>query len=468
MFEEENQEIKDKTNDELESILISCLLNNHKNSEDIFLLLSPSDFGSENNRIIFAAANELRKESKISDTVSLISYIDSNQTFQFDNYNNYIKNLSAKYSYEPNIKAYIEIVKNNSIIRQLKNFGKFLSEINMDVTNSGEILWDLEKRFLDITNSMKTKDVETLSEIMVQYHNKLESLKDRVETLTGTTSGYPKIDKITNGFQPGDLIILAARPGIGKTAIALNFLLNAAKELMEINLKKDHTEKEKIVLMFSMEMGNLQISERLVSIQSGVDITVNRRGEWKGSEWLSVSDTISTLSGYPIYIDDSSSLSIIDIQSKLKQLSNNKEIKLIVVDYLQLLKGPGSKVQQINRQQEIASISRTLKSIARQYEVPIIAIAQLSRKIEERKGEHRRPILSDIRESGAIEQDADIVSFLNYLDEESITKNTENKNNDVMVEYIIAKHRNGATGSVDLLFKKSIGKFISENYGYRS
>ena len=464
MFQEVEQEIKDKTNEELEAILISCLLNKHKNSEDIFLLLSPSDFGSDNNRLIFAAANELRKESKITDAVTLISYIDSNSSFQFNDYNNYIKLLSTKYNYDPNVKAYIEIVKNNSIIRQLKSFGNSLSEINMDVTNNGEILWDLEKRFLDITNSNKTKDVETLSEIMIEYHKKLESMKGRIETLTGTTSGYYELDKITNGFQPEDLIILAARPGIGKTAIALNFLLNAAKEFAEWNLKKDHTEKEKMVLMFSMEMGNNQISERLVSIQSGVDISVNKRGNWNETQWLSNIDAISSLSAYPIYIDDSSNLSIIDIQSKLKQLSINKEVKLIVIDYLQLLKGPNTKSQQVNRQQEVASISRTLKSIARQYNVPIIAISQLSRKIEERKGEYRRPILSALRESGAIEQDADIVSFLNYKVEEDVYNKSDKKNSDVVVEYIIAKHRNGATDSVDLLFKKSIGKYIPISY----
>lgn len=320
------------------------------------------------------------------------------------------------------------------------------------------------KRFLDITNSNKTKDVETLSEIMIEYHKKLESMKGRIETLTGTTSGYYELDKITNGFQPEDLIILAARPGIGKTAIALNFLLNAAKEFAEWNLKKDHTEKEKMVLMFSMEMGNNQISERLVSIQSGVDISVNKRGNWNETQWLSNIDAISSLSAYPIYIDDSSNLSIIDIQSKLKQLSINKEVKLIVIDYLQLLKGPNTKSQQVNRQQEVASISRTLKSIARQYNVPIIAISQLSRKIEERKGEYRRPILSDLRESGAIEQDADIVSFLNYKVEEDAYNKSDKKNSDVVVEYIIAKHRNGATDSVDLLFKKSIGKYIPISY----
>ncbi len=458
-------EADNKTIEELELILLSCILNSSKDSENIFLMLSPFDFVLMKNRQVFSAAYELRKETKNFDHLSVISFIDSNEDFKFNDYNNYILQIYNKYVFDPGIKSYIEIIKNASIVRKLKSFGNELQNMNMDITNSSEVLWNLEKQFLDITNSKVSKDVESLSNIIQEYQKKIEFLNHREDTLTGTTSGYTSLDKITNGFQPEDLIILAARPGIGKTAISLNFLLNSAKDLMPFNIQREENEKEKIVLMFSMEMGNLQLCERLVSIESGVDISITKRGSWDSMQWLSISESISKLSGYPLYIDDSSNLSIMDIQSKLKQISSNKDIKLIVIDYLQLLKGTSSKGLQVNRQQEVANISRTLKSIARQYKVPIIAISQLSRKIEERKAENKRPILSDLRESGAIEQDADIVSFLSYKESEGLEKNSENFRDGVVVEYIIAKHRNGSTDIIDLFFDKSVGKYmeISKN-----
>ncbi|MGL4647395.1 MAG: replicative DNA helicase [Mycoplasmoidaceae bacterium] len=448
-----------KTIEELESILLSAILNSDKESETIFLTLTPSDFSVYNNKQIFAASIELRKEQKHFETLSLISFIDSNKDFQFDDYANYIMIISNKYTYDQGIKSYVEIIQNSSIIRRLKAFGKELQNVNMDVINSGEILWNLEKEFLNITNSRTSKNIENIANILLQFQQKIEITKGK-SGLTGTPSGFYNLDKITNGFQPEDLIILAARPGIGKTAICLNFLLNSAKDLLSYNSQKTPDEKQRIVLMFSMEMGNLQLCERMLSMESSVDISVIKRGKWDSMQELSITQAISSLNSYPIYIDDSSSLSIMDIQSKLKQISNNKEVKLIIIDYLQLLKSDHAKNAQVNRQQEVSNISRTLKSLARQYKVPIIAISQLSRKIEERRSENKRPILSDLRESGAIEQDADIVSFLSYKEDNELEKSSTNWKDSVVVEYIIAKHRNGSTAIIDLLFEKPIGKYM--------
>lgn len=443
----------DESVSEIEQIVLSHTFHKSKYIDDIFLQLQPDDFGEYENRIIFITVSKFRTEGKDLDILSVLNYFDANQEMQFKNYKEYLNEIDGKFTHQQNILQFIDILKNASIKRKFQEFAKTLSTTDIDVISARDKLWTLEQEFLNITNNKKTKEIESIGKIVQEYNKKLEQIANMEETLTGTTSGYYSIDKITNGFQGGDLIILAARPGIGKTALAINFLVNAAKN---INENKKENEKDKIVLMFSMEMGNLQVCQRIVSEESGVEISATRK-KLDSLQSSLISDAISNLYNLPLYIDDSSDLSIIDIQSKIKQISNDKDIKLIVIDYLQLLKGSKTNAN-MNRQQEVASISRSLKALARQHNVPIIAIAQLSRKIEERKGEGRKPMLSDLRESGAIEQDADLVCFINYKDD---TKENESKKdlNNVMVEFIIAKNRNGAIGSVDLFFSKPISKY---------
>ncbi len=308
---------------------------------------------------------------------------------------------------------------------------------------------------MQLVKSKNTSDFFTSDEIAQQYHDKLVTIRSNRGTLTGTASGYHSIDKFTNGFQNGDLIILAARPSIGKTALALNMILNAAKEC----------RGDECVVMFSLEMGAEQLYQRLVSCESGIPSTTLRDGSWNENDEYVIYQAIQNIARLPIYVDDSSNISIMEIQSKLKQLqSNKKKIKLIIVDYLQLVQG--STKAGTNRQQEVSQISRFLKSIARDIDSPLIAIAQLSRKIEERKGSDKKPMLSDLRESGAIEQDADLVTFLNYerdeVDNDKSTDKTKTYLQNVLVDFIIAKHRNGATGEVQLFFDKTIGKYTDK------
>lgn len=462
---EENFELEltqDESINEIEQIVLANALNHCKEIDDIFLQLKSEDFDSINNRIIFVVLNELRTENKKIDILSVINFIDTNQNYQFENYKDYLIELNSKFMHQPNILQYLEIIKNNSIKRKFSEFAKTLESTNLDIISSKEKLWNLEKQFLDITNNKKTKEMEKIGKIVEEYSKKLEQIINQSQDITGTPSGYPSIDKVTNGFQGGDLIILAARPGIGKTALAINFLLNASKEILkDSNHLDNHSNgNQDIVLMFSMEMGNLQICQRIVSIESGVDMNSIRRGTLDSIQITSISDTFSKLNDLPLYIDDTSDLTVLDIQSKIKQLANDKNIKLIVIDYLQLLKDT-RKNSSLNRQQEVANISRMLKAIARQYNVPIIAIAQLSRKIEERRGDAKKPLLSDLRESGSIEQDADMVCFLSYKDEEMA--NDKKDFNNVIVEFLIAKNRNGAVAKLDLLFVKPLSKYYDAN-----
>lgn len=441
----------------VEQIVLACAFNNCKEIEEIFLQLKPDDFQNINNRQIFAVLSKLWSENKSIDLLTILDYMKENNEFQFDNYQQYIYIVDSKYLMQPNVLQYLDIIKNNSIKHRLFEFSKTLETTNLDTISARDKLWSLEKEFLNITNDKKSKSIESISKILDIYNKKIDQISDQNGEITGVTSGYKNIDKLTSGFQGGDLIILAARPGIGKTALALNFLMNSALKYKEENLnKKNLNEKNKIVLMFSMEMGNLQICQRVVSMESGVDMNVTKNGKMDEIQYSSISETISRLYETPFFIDDSSDLTIVDIQSKIKQLSNDNEIKLIVIDYLQLLKENKSSYN-INRQQEVSNISRTLKTIARQYNVPIIAIAQLSRKIEERKGDAKKPILSDLRESGSIEQDADLVCFLTYKDE-AINENRKDYNN-VLVDFIVAKNRNGAIGNIELLFVKPISKY---------
>lgn len=450
--------------DEIEKIILSNAFHGCKEIEEIFLYLKPEDFDNSNNRLIFAVLEKLWAENKNIDVLSIINFISTNNEFQFENFVSYIIGVDSKFTYQQNIVQYIDIIKNNSIKRKFLDFAKILEDTDLDVISAKDKLWNLEKQFLNITSNKKTKEIEQIGKIVEEYNKKLEQLINQTDELTGISSGFPSIDKITNGFQGGDLIILAARPGVGKTALGINFLLNAAK-----NLKNKHdlnfgeqTSKQDIVLMFSMEMGNIQICQRIVSIESGVNMNVTRKGNLDSMQWTSISESISELYDMPLYIDDTSDLTIVDIQSKVKQLSNEKTIKLIVVDYLQLLK-ENRKSFNINRQQEVANISRSLKSVARQFDVPVIAIAQLSRKIEERKGDSKKPLLSDLRESGAIEQDADLVCFLSYKEE---TNEDKKDFNNVIVDFMIAKNRNGAIGNVDLIFVKSLSKYFDAILNY--
>lgn len=464
---------------EIERIVLSHAMHPRGDDVDeIFLQLQADDFSDFRNRTIFVVINSLRVDGKNTDFLSVLTYFETNPEIQFNNFKQYVTDVYALHSYQTNILQFIEIIKNNSIESKIKEFGQLLSTTKLDVISSKEKLWSLERDFLNITSNKKSKEISVLKSVLKEYQEKLNELRNFKQELTGISSGYPTIDRFTNGFQGGDLIILAARPGIGKTALAINFLVNAAKRLIEEQKELEQNQEEKAilsekrkpgVLMFSMEMSSTQVCQRILSSLSMVNGGNFKTGGFTNYEWASVLTSIDFANSLPIYIDDTGDLSIMDIQSKIKQMSNDKDIKLVVVDYLQLLKG-GTKNNQLNRQQEVTLISRSLKSIARQFNIPIIAIAQLSRKIEERRGD-KKPMLSDLRESGSIEQDADLVCFLNYIVSENPDNNKNQMNqqynnnvvpisDDVLVEFIVAKNRNGSTGSTNLMFKKDTSLYL--------
>lgn len=442
---------------ELETVILSAMINESSLLEDAFLHLTENDFANYKNQRIFLAIKNLYESNEVSDYIALKKYIENNPKLQFDDYKNYINDLLSLYVIGVDFRNQIELLRLESTKSHVNSFAKKLLNVNFDVINFQDQVFNLEKEFNDILNSNKKTTMNDMEQVVEKFKDGFNPNYDG--KLRGVTSGIEDIDNMTNGFQAGDLIILAARPGIGKTALGLNFLLNAAKSVDK--------ENNECVLMFSIEMGCEQICQRLVSIESLVENNQTSKKPYSPLELNSINTALDTLRELPIYIDDSSDQSIVDIQAKIKQLSLEKKIKLIVVDYLQLLKGPKSYQQQMNRQQEVAVISRMLKSIARTFSTPVIAIAQLSRKVEDRSNLNKKPILSDLRESGAIEQDADLVTFINY---EAVDKDDDGNDNrvynpDQPVEFIIRKHRNGATGEVKLVFKKAYGLYLPYRKG---
>ncbi len=434
-----------KTNlviENIERIIIATILVDKNSILTILSALEPKHFTSLENRYIYSKIIEMDKNKVKIDHLILSQIITNDTEAPFKNPGIFLKDIMKQYSTTVDLEAYIDLLISNHMVESLNEFSEKLSSLEIDDSNFSTSIWNLQNEFLKIIQNRSTSSILDMKTISENYIEKLKKIKENQSKLTGTSSGFDGIDNLTNGFQKGDLIILAARPSVGKTALALNFLLNAAQGL----------ESDECVVMFSLEMGSNQLMQRLLSNYSEVSSSKLSTGSWNETEEFIIFSAAKEIGQLDIKIDDDSNPTILDIQSKLQKIHNDKKIKLIIIDYLQLIAG-NNKIGS-NRQQEVSQISRTLKSIARTYDCPLIAIAQLSRKIEERKGEDKKPILSDLRESGSIEQDADLVTFLNH--------DTDTVNDDIIpVNYYIAKHRNGAVGNVKLFFKKDIGKFIT-------
>lgn len=449
--------------EDVEKDLIAEIINDSYVLEDVVIKLEPRDFSNGDMSRIFGVILELTKNNKPVNENNIIDYINNHTEVQFNDYEIVIKALANKFVNSADVENHVDLIKNASIKRQLESFAGELPSTKIDIPNFNDQIEELEKRFLGIIHSKRSTKFLNIKEALNEYKDKIEKIATNTGELTGITSGFEEIDKLTNGFQKGDLIIIAARPGDGKTAIALNFLLKAAEKLHDQQQNIDN--KKDVVVLFSLEMGVDQICQRLISCSSGIDANIIRKnkGNIDSVEWMSFQEAISGMSDLPILIDDSSDLTMNDIQSKVRQIEINSNIRLIIVDYLQLIKGSSKASSSSNRYQEVSEISRRLKQLARQHNVPVIAIAQLSRKIEERKSEDRLPKLSDLRESGSIEQDADIVSFL-YINDDVRQQSSMNAQAPIEVEYLIAKHRNGPTGRAKLVFRKNIGQYTEINY----
>jgi replicative DNA helicase len=418
---------------EAEQSVLGGILIENEAINNVIESLTPEDFYREAHRKIFEALLDLSERDEPADLITLTEVMRKKNTLDAAGGASYIASLIDSVPTAANIEYYARIVKEKALLRRL--IGTATDLITQSYEDRGEIeafLDEAERSIFQITENKVKPSFYPIRDIVKQSFKTIERLYEKKELITGVPSGFKELDRLTAGFQPSDLIIVAGRPGMGKTAFCLNMAQYAA------------TEKKVPVAIFSLEMSKEQLVIRMLCSEAQVEGTRLRTGFLRETDWPNLTQAAGTLSEAPIFIDDSASLSALELRAKARRLTAEHGQILVIVDYLQLMKGRG-RVE--NRQQEISEISRSLKALAKELNVPIIAVSQLSRRTEERQG--MRPQLSDLRESGAIEQDADLILFI-YRDE--VYNRGEDNPNRGKAEVIIGKQRNGPTGKVDLAF----------------
>lgn len=449
----ENQEQNQDFASEVEIKILSAMIQSPKACESALTLLKDQDFTIKNNQVIFQTITELFKSNTGVDITTISDALVKKNFLARIGGIEYLTYLIQSYISDANVKEHINILIERTTKRQL---AQALKKINQDLQSEKkitDILSDAENEIVQVSNERNSEELLPISESIDDVVAKIEQLQKSNQALTGVTSGINNLDMLTSGFQKGDLVILAARPSMGKTALALNFALNAAG-----SLKKP----EEAVLIFSLEMPKDQLITRMISCQGNFDAhKLRNKNKFTQDDWRRISNTAEQLKQKTIIIDDSPGLRILELQTKLRKLAREYDIKLVIIDYLQLLTSSSSSE---SRQQEVANISRSLKISARELNIPIICLSQLSRLVERR--EEKRPLMSDLRESGAIEQDADLIMFLyrdDYYKEKNNEEQTTKENQENhLAEVIISKHRNGPTGKVLTVFIPKWGKF--QNY----
>ncbi|MDO4762976.1 MAG: replicative DNA helicase [Flavobacteriaceae bacterium] len=430
---------------EFEKLIIGSCLIDKKGLDETVDLLSPEVFYDPRHQEIFRAIVNLFNGNKPVDLMTVIQELKRTEKLNVAGGDHYIIELSMGVSSSAHAEYYARVISEKHILRSLINISaNVIDESYKESTDVFELLDKAEQGFFEVTNGTIKKGFDTASSLVKAAIDKIKSLKDK-EGLSGIPSGFKDIDKETGGWQPSDLIIIAARPAMGKTA----FILSMARNI---------TVQHQIPMaLFSLEMSSVQLITRMIASETEISSEKLRKGQMSDEEWQRLFENVAELENAPLFIDETPSLSIFDFRAKCRRLVMQHKVKVIMVDYLQLMTANSGKGGAGNREQEIATISRSLKAIAKELNVPVIALSQLSRTVESRP--NKRPQLSDLRESGAIEQDADIVSFIyrpEYYKLEVWEDETPCKN---QAELIIAKHRNGAVTDVRLSFQSHIAKF---------
>lgn len=399
------------------------------------------DFYLPGHQHIFEAMIELNEVNQPIDLITLTSHLQDKKLLDEVGGVSYLARLANAVPTAANVDYYAQIIEEKSMLRRLiRTATQIVTESYAGDDDVSALLSDAERKILEISNQRSSSGFIAIKDVLMEVYEKVENLNMNQGGTTGIPSGFQDLDKMTAGFQRSDLIIVAARPSVGKTAFALNIAQNVGVRAKET------------VAIFSLEMSAAQLVQRMICAESNVDATRLRTGSLEDDDWEKLTMSIASLSEAEIYIDDTPGVTVADIRAKCRRLKKERGLGMILIDYLQLIHGRGKAGE--SRQQEVSEISRTLKQIARELEVPVIALSQLSRGVEQRQD--KRPMMSDLRESGSIEQDADIVAFLyrdDYYDKESEKKN--------IIEIIIAKQRNGPVGTVELVFLKNFNKFVS-------
>lgn len=410
-------------------------------------ILVPEDFYRAGHQRIFAAMMRLADKGEPIDVVTVTSYLNDMKQLEEAGGVTYLTQLAESVPTAANIEYYSRIVEEKALLRRLIRSATDIVTLSYErEDNVEDVINEAEKSILEVAGKKNSGSFKNIKDVLIEVYDNIEQLHNQTSDVTGVPTGFRDLDRITSGFQRNDLIIIAARPSVGKTAFALNVAQNVA-------VNTDET-----VAIFSLEMGAEQLVQRMLCAEGNIDSQRLRNGQLEPEDWGKLTMAMGSLSNAKIFIDDSPGIRVSEIRSKCRRLKQEHGLGMIMIDYLQLIQGSPSSRE--NRQQEVSEISRSLKGLARELNVPLIALSQLSRGVEARQD--KRPMMSDLRESGSIEQDADIVGFL-YRDD-YYDKETDKQN---IIEIIIAKQRNGPTGTVELAFVKEFNKFVDLDYKYQ-
>lgn len=438
---------------DLEEAVLGAIMLEKGAFDTVIEILKPECFYVDAHQRIFKAAQNLANKSQPIDILTVVEELRFKEELDLVGGPYYVTKLTNSVVSSANIEAHSRIILQKFIQRELIRIsGEIITDAYEDSTDVFDLLDQAESKMYEVTSKHLKNNYESIDSVLVKTIQRIEDLRHRNEDITGVPTGFPSLDKVTYGWQNTDLIILAARPSVGKTAFALNLARNAAL----------HPTKPTPVAVFSLEMSAGQLVQRILSAESEIWLEKIARGKMEEHEMKQLyAKGIQRLAQAPIFIDDTAALNIFELRAKCRRLKSINNIGLIIIDYLQLMSGTGDRNS--NREQEISTISRSLKGLAKELQVPIVALSQLSREVEKRKDGNKMPQLSDLRESGAIEQDADMVCFLYRPEYYDVTANEMGESNKGETHVRIAKHRNGSLETIKLKALLHIQKFIDDS-----
>lgn len=432
---------------EMEAAVIGALMVEQDAYGMISEILRPDSFYDKRHRLIYEAVQSLSLQQKPVDLMTVTEQMESLGTIEDAGGPLYLTMLADRVTSSAHIVYHAKIIQQKFLARQLITLASVIQTKAFDPTEDvQDLLNETEGKLFEVSQNTMKKSAEQINPFVTEVVQLIQKAASRTDGMSGLSSGFEGIDKMTSGWQNSDLIIIAARPAMGKTAFVLSMIKKMACDL--------HTP----VAMFSLEMSNVQLVRRLMGNVCEISGEKLRNGQLDNHEWAQLDARVNALIDAPVYLDDTSALSIFELRTKARRLVREHNVGMIMIDYLQLMTASGAYFS--NRQEEVSLISRSLKALAKELNIPIIALSQLNRGVEKREGdEGKRPQLSDLRESGAIEQDADIVCFIHRPEYYGLSQDEQNRDTRGMAEFIIAKHRNGATGIVKMKFRHEFARF---------
>ncbi len=428
-------------NVEAEQSVLGAMMIEREAISKVSEIIRPEDFYREAHRLIYKAMLELFNKNDAVDLVTVVEILRRDEKLEPAGGIAYVSALANSVPTAANVMYHARIVEEKALLRNLINTATHVAGMGYEANEEVAVIMDkAEKMILEVSSRKAGQEFASIKNIIFDVFDKVSELYSSKGGITGLSTGFKDLDKLTSGLQPSDLILIAARPSMGKTAFVLNIAQNIA------------IKEKQSVAFFSLEMSKEQLVQRMLCAEAPIDAQRLRIGELENNDWDKLVRAADRLAAAPIFIDDTAGITVMEMRSKARRLKIEHDLKLIIIDYLQLMQGSAGSSRSENRQQEISEISRSLKALARELKVPVIALSQLSRGVESRQV--KKPMLSDLRESGSLEQDADIVAFI--YREDYYEPETERKN---ITDIIVAKHRNGPVDSVQLFFHKQFTKF---------